>query len=705
MTRTDAQTESEDAAPSRALTALAAAYGVSTEFIDWRSRRIVVNGATIRAVLAEFDVIVATDSDSEMALAQVSEQRAADQLPPCLVARQSRRIVPVRDNARCRIVAEDGAIFDLVAEADGLHLPPDLTLGYHRLEVELLNDTAEALLILTPDALGFPDVMGDRRLWGVSTQLYSNPSRRSWWIGDTADLGTLATWAAREHDAGFVLVNPLHAAEPTPGIEPSPYLPVSRRFINPIYLAIDDLPEYRVAEESVRQQVEAHGVKLRDQQAASDTIDRNAIWTGKRAALQLLFDVVLLPDRASAFNKFRQLHDRSLRDFAAWCALADEYGNQWSTWPIDMRDPRSPAVEEFIREHTDEVTFHAWLQFLIDDQLREVQRASTEAGMPLGVMHDLAVGVNPTGADTWCLPDVFAAHTSVGAPPDAYNQLGQDWGQHPWRPDRLAAVGYAPFRDMVSGILRHAGGIRIDHIIGLFRLWWIPEGRPPTEGTYVAQDYEALIGILALEAQRAGAVVVGEDLGTVQPWVRDYLIERGILGTSILWFEYDWDAGVPLPPQSWREFSLASVTTHDLPPTAGFLAGAHIALRDQLGLLTEGRESEQQKLAAELASWRVLLAQLGLLEPTAVHTEELIDALHSFLGRTPARLLLAAVPDLAGDRRTQNQPGTANEYPNWRVPLTGPDGSALWLEDLIASPRANQLADLMARQVRSQGRG
>ena len=219
-------------------------------------------------------------------------------------------------------------------------------------------------------------------------------------------------------------------------------------------------------------------------------------------------------------------------------------------------------------------------------------------------MHDLAVGVSPHGADAWGLQSTYAGGITVGAPPDPYNQNGQDWNQPPWRPDRLAATAYAPFRQMVSTILRHAGGIRVDHVIGLFRLWWIPAGAGPTGGTYVRYDHEAMIGILALEAKRAGALVVGEDLGTVEPWVRTYLRERGILGTSILWFEFDWDGDQsPLAPEKWRELCLASVTTHDLPPTAAYLAGDHVRLRDRLGVLTRSLAEELAADEAERQAW------------------------------------------------------------------------------------------------------
>jgi 4-alpha-glucanotransferase len=333
--------------------------------------------------------------------------------------------------------------------------------------------------------------------------------------------------------------------------------------------------------------------------------------------------------------------------------------------------------------------------------------------MALGVMHDLAVGVHPSGSDSWGLQDIFAQGMTVGAPPDPFNQNGQDWAQPPWRPDRLAEQAYAPFRDMVSTVLRSAGGVRVDHIIGLFRLWWIPEGHGPTEGTYLRYDHEALIGILALEAKRASALVVGEDLGTVEPWVRDYLRERGILGTSILWFEFEFHgSGAPLRPEWWREYCLASVTTHDLPPTAGYLAGDHVRLRDDLGLLTRSLEEELAADDAERSAWLEELRRRGALpsstvdaaqdalapdaaDATEAQVQATVHALHRYLTWTPSRLISVALSDLVGDRRTQNQPGTIDEYPNWRVPLAGPDGALLPLEDVVGSTRARALAQVV----------
>lgn len=314
--------------------------------------------------------------------------------------------------------------------------------------------------------------------------------------------------------------------------------------------------------------------------------------------------------------------------------------------------------------------------------------------MPIGIVHDLAVGVDPEGFDSWALSDVLATGLAVGAPPDAFNQQGQGWSQPPWRPDALAESGYAPYRDMLRAVLQHSGGIRVDHVLGLFRLWLVPDGVTPDQGTYLRYDHEALVGILALEAYRAGALVIGEDLGTVEPWVREFLLDRGIAGTSILWFERSW-SGEPLAAEQWRSLCLASVTTHDLPPTAGYLQGEHLRIREELGLLTRPAADERAADAADQERWLAHLRGQGLLAPGA-GVPEIVEALHRYLVATPARLLGVSLPDAVGDMRAQNQPGTSNEYPNWRVPLTDDAGRPVWLEDLAGSARLRTLVAVMA---------
>lgn len=701
---------------SNELLELAKAHGVATDYWDWRGNHVEVPEETIVAVLAAMDVDAATPAAAAEALTAERESRWRRMLPPSVVTVQGEEQpfwvhVPHGSPVEVWVELESGSVrrdvqqvdrpvapFDVdgapVGEAT-FSVPTDLPLGYHRLGARSGATEASCALIVTPVWLGLPESLGDRRAWGFATQLYSVRSSDSWGVGDLVDMTDLAVWSSAELGADYLLVNPLHAGEPVPPMEPSPYLPKSRRFFSPIYIRLERIAEYATLPTKDRTKVNRLGAALREKLADVDAIDRNTSWTAKLKALHLLHEAPRSAGRELDYQAFCDREGESLVDFARWSALAETYGTDFREWPTELQDPQSPAVESFATENAETVDFHMWLQWIVDEQLALAQSKAVSAGMRLGVMHDLAVGVYPGGADAWRLQDTYASGIQVGAPPDPFNQVGQDWGQPPWRPDRLAEHGYAPFRDLIAGVLRHAGGVRIDHVIGLFRLWWVPVGNSPGAGTYVYYDHRAMIGVLALEAHRAGAVVVGEDLGTVEPSSRDYLRERGILGTSILWFENGSD-GKPLPAERWREYCLASVTTHDLPPTAGYLAADHVRLRDELGLLTRPLDEEIAADSAERGAWMGELRSRGLLssDPT---DEEKVAALHRYLTLTPARLLNVALTDAVGDRRTQNQPGTVDEYPNWRVPLAGPAGETLLLEDVFRSSRAAALADVVRR--------
>jgi 4-alpha-glucanotransferase len=703
-------------APS--LVELAGRFGISTFYDDWSGRRIDVPESTLVAVLAALGIAAADEAERNAALTAHQRAHWSRALPPTILGQagaQTKFWVHVTHGqpAEVSLELEDGTVrtgirqvdnfttpFDLdgrnVGEASFV-LPDDLPLGYHRVHLRSAGDEASAALIVTPAWLGVPESLGARRTWGLATQLYSVRSRQSWGVGDLTDLVDLAVWSASLHGAGYILVNPLHAAEPTSPMEPSPYLPTSRRFVNPLYLRVEAIPEF--AQLSKRGRVGRLRDGVQKRAASLDSIDRDGAWAAKREALELVYAVPRTAGRDLAFAAYRVREGVALDDFATWCALAEKYGSDWHQWPKSVRHPGADGVPKFIEKHSATVDFHRWLQWQLDEQLAAAQTKAVSAGMSLGIVHDLAVGVHPDGADSWALQDALALGVSAGAPPDEFNQLGQDWSQPPWRPDRLEELEYQPFRALIRSVLRHAGGVRIDHIIGLFRLWWIPQGEAPTQGTYVRYNHEAMIGIVALEAYRATALVVGEDLGTVEPWVRDYLRARGVLGTSILWFELDRDgSGGPLPAERWREYCLSSVTTHDLPPTAGYLANEHVHLRDSLGLLTRPVEQELAAAEAERASWLAELRRVGLLSKHA-DEEQTVLALHQYLGRTPSRLLGLALTDAVGDKRTQNQPGTTDEYPNWRVPLSGPDGRPIRLEDVFTDHRAIALAEALRVQT------
>jgi 4-alpha-glucanotransferase len=707
----DGSTLDPDGPAPPELVELAAAFGVATEFWDWQGVHVPVRVSTILGVLAALDVPLRSLDDVRAALEAVRERPWRQVLPDVVVTREGAAPqvavhVPAEGPVEVWVDTEDGERRALAAPAgtgrshpvDGVvveeltvDLPGDLPLGWHTLTARHGGAETGRPLVVTPARVPLPPALQDGRAWGFMTQLYSVRSRDSWGIGDLADLAELVSWSAREHGADFVLVNPLHAAEPVPPMEPSPYLPTTRRFVNPVYVRVEDIREVAYLSATDRAIVEWQAEAMKALNADPSELDRDAVWAAKQGALWSVFTAPRSRARQSSFDAFVAREGQGLVDFATWNALAERYGLPSADWPAHVADPRSLTVDHMRQELADRVEFHMWLQWVLDEQLTRVAAVAADSGMAIGVVHDLAVGVHPDGADTWALGDALARDVTAGAPPDAFNQQGQDWSQPPWRPDQLAALGYEPYRDMLRTVLRHAGALRVDHIIGLFRLWWVPQGHGPAQGTYVRYDHEALVGILALEAARAGAFVVGEDLGTVEPWARDYLRERGILGTSILWFEKD-EAGRPLPPDAWRELCLATVTTHDLPPTAGYLAGEHIDIRERLGLLTRPVAEEAAVDAADREAVLGSLRDLGLLGESPTEREK-VEALHRFLALTPAKLIGVALADAVGDRRAMNQPGTSTEYPNWRLPLADGMGQPVLLEDLMDAIRVTTLAE------------
>ncbi|MGW7607129.1 4-alpha-glucanotransferase [Streptomyces sp. NPDC054766] len=681
-------------APRTPLSRLAELHGVAPFHNPSPDRTVAAPDTALVAILAALGVDASTPDAVRAALALHEAETAGRLLPPTLVCwggLAPAELAGLPDATRLRITTEQGE-----TRTSPDHLPP----GVHTLHATAPDGrTADAHLVVAPTRLPAPP----GRTYGLLVQLYSLLSRRSWGMGDLGDLAELTAWAGRALGAGFVQVNPLHAAVPGEPADPSPYRPSSRRFPDPVHLRVEDIPEYPYAEDRDRlRTVLDRAEQLRESVLRKGAlIDRDAVWDLKREALESVRAVPLGPGRQAAYADFLAEEGQALEDHATWCALAEVYGSDWRNWPAALRDPRSSGTARARGELMDRVDFHSRLAWLTDAQLARAQRSARDAGMAVGLVHDLAVGVHPDGADAWAQQEHFAAGMSVGAPPDAFNARGQDWGLPPWRPDRLAASGYAPYRRLLRALLRHAGALRIDHVMGLFRLWWIPQGQPPTEGSYVRYDAEAMLAILVLEASRAGALVIGEDLGTVEPGVRETLQERGVLGTSVMWFERDWDGdGLPLPPDSWRADCLATATTHDLPPTAARLTGEHVELRDRLGLLTGSLDEERAAAAADTREWLALLSRLGLLRgangggPASAEEAE-IQAVHRFLLRTPAHLIGVWLPDGVGDRRPQNLPGTSDEYPNWRLPIADAEGRPVTLEELAASPRLHALIDVV----------
>ena len=577
--------------------------------------------------------------------------------------------------------------------------------------VEVPDETLAAVLA----ALGDNEVRADppglvdaaiapfpaRRSWGFAVQLYSVRSRASWGHGDLHDLADLAAWSGADLGADFVLVNPLHAAEPRPPVSPSPYLPMSRHQISPLYLRIEDIPEYRGLSAGDRARVGALAAPLRAASSTAALIDRDAVWAAKLAALELIHAVPLTASRRAELDAFLARDRRAIEDWATWCAIAEIHDPDWRSWPAALADPGSAEVAALRRKLADRIGFHAWLQWLAAEQLAAAQQAARRAGMSVGVITDLAVGAHPGGADAWARQDVIVPGFSVGAPPDEFNQRGQNWTLPPWHPGRLAAQAGQPLAELIAACTRNSGGLRVDHVMGLARLWWRPAGMSPDLGTYVRYDHEMMGGVLAAEVARAGALAVGEDLGTVEPWLRKFLAERRVLGTSMLWFERRAD-GTPRRPGGWRRGCLATVGTHDMPPPAAFLAGEQVTIRAGLGLLTRPEADERAAAEAEMNQWLAMLGREGLLPRHAGRPspEEFTVALYGYLTRTPAVLIGVSLADAAGERRPQNMPGTVDEYPNWRIPLAGADGKPVLLEDLPAHAGVRAVAQAVSGGLR-----
>jgi 4-alpha-glucanotransferase len=530
------------------------------------------------------------------------------------------------------------------------------------------------------------------RSWGFGVQLYSLRSRNSWGFGDLRDLADFAAWSARDLGAGFVLINPLHAVEPVPPISASPYLPMSRRWVSPLYLRIEDIPEFQDLSHPERKRVAQLSQPLRDAALTSALIDRDAVWTAKREALEMLRKMPLSDERQAAFDAFRFKQGAALGDWAAWCALAEHHGPDYRAWPRHLQNPRAAQAVVQRGDLAVQTEFHTWVQWLVADQVTAAQEAAREAGMAIGIIADLAIGAHPGGADAWAGQEYFARGFTVGAPPDGFNQRGQDWGLPPMHPRALAAAGYRPLADLINANLSIGGGLRIDHVMGLSRLWWIPAGAPPTEGAYVYYDAPGTLGTLAAAAAATGSLLVGEDLGTVEPWLREALAARGVLGTQMLWFERGW-ANEPLAPQWWRENSMVTVSTHDLPPAYAFLSGSQVTDRAKLGLLTRSEEGERAEADRTVNDWIGALVEQGLLpageRPTA---DEFTVALYGYLARTPAKLIAVNMAEAVGEIRSQNIPGTCAEYPNWKLPLCGPDGQPVMLEDLATNALVRAVA-------------
>jgi 4-alpha-glucanotransferase len=552
-----------------------------------------------------------------------------------------------------RLELEDGSTVDVSGA-----MPPDLPFGYHRFVPATGGEPHP--VIVSPRRCWLPS---GPKTWGWSAQLYAARSMASWGIGDLADLRHLNEWAVVQ-GAGLSMINPLHAALLGDQQSVSPYFASSRCFRNPLYLHIEDIPGAARLPNLDRLSRAGHALN------GIRRIDRDAVWQLKSDALEALFaDFSGDP----AFDRYRAEQGAALDQFATFSTIAERHGVDWEKWPPSLRRPDGPGIMPLAasRNGGHRIRYHAWLQWLLDVQLRT-------AVQPLGLVHDLAVGADPRGADSWRWQDCLAMGVTVGAPPDEYNTVGQDWGFPPFDPWRLRAAGYQPFIEVIRAGLRHATGLRVDHVMGLFRLFWIPSGADAAEGTYVRYPWSDLLDILALESSRAGAYIIGEDLGTVEDSTRRELAERGVLSYRLLWFE-------PTPPNSglWPEQALAAVTTHDLPTIAGLWTGADLEVQRALDL--HPNEKATQATRDRLASW------LGVGQDAPVG--EVIQRAYRLLGQAPCVIASATLEDALAVKERPNMPGTIGEWPNWSLALPRP------FEELQREPLAEAIAVALNERI------
>jgi 4-alpha-glucanotransferase len=563
---------------------------------------------------------------------------------------------PAADAPDAVVVARPGGVLHRAGEAtleDGTtlgrveRLPPDLPHGYHTLTGE---DGRDRLLLVGPGRCHLPAGL---RAWGWTVQLATTRSRRSWGVGDLRDLADLGTWTAGV-GGGFLLVSPLGAPNPGPVPEPSPYYPSTRRFGNPLHLAVDGLATEIPAPETI---------------AALDArpvIDRVRVARLKLATLERAWSTGAF-DR-SAFAAWRAERGDELERWATFCILTERFGPGWASWPEAYRSPGSAAVARARDEAGDRLAFHAWIQWCFDRQL-------ARASAPVRRIADMPVGFDPGGFDAWDWQPQLALGARAGAPPDRFNAAGQDWGLPPFDPVALRAARYGPFIATLRAQLRHAAGLRIDHVLGLFRLWWIPSGNGPADGAYVRYPTDELLEIVALESERAGAIVIGEDLGTVPPGVRRELRRRRLLSTRLALFER-------VGPSRFPRHAMAGITTHDLPTIAGAWSGSD---------LDDQEEASVRPDRDALALLRRRLVRAAGVGPDP-GLDELVIGLHHALAASPSMLVAATLEDALREPRRPNLPGTvAAQRPNWSIPLPVP------IEDLSGDPRVTAVVAALDR--------
>lgn len=627
------------------------------EYTDGLYRRRRVPAATLRAVLEALD----TCEDEHGADVRFAPPVAAS-FEPATIRIQLRRGVIGAHGLEWRLAGEgremSGRIpaeeFERRGHAPALVLPA-LEPGYYRLVFAASGRSSETLLVRAPARAWLPE--GSHRDWGLAVQLYELVGPHSVGIGDFGDLAGLAE-AAGNMGAAVLGINPLHALFLSAPERASPYSPNSRLALNPLYLDIRRLPGFK---DTMRERTAAsHDAPLNE----GALIDYPALAREKLALARAAYGGYRDAGGDAAFTRYRREADRSLAAWARYEAIAAGHGADWRAWPTALCNPASAAVARFAAAHAEEIAFYLWLQWQSEVQLGAAARAARAAGMRIGLYRDLALGADPAGAEAWAGQGDFVAGLAIGAPSDRLNPRGQNWGFPPLHPARLLNHGLTHFVEVIRANMRCAGALRIDHVLGLNRLFIIPSGADADAGVYLRYPLQAMLAVIALESQRARCMVIGEDLGTVPRGLRPKLARRGILSQRLLYFEHD-AAGGPRAPEDYPALALAAVGTHDLAPLTGWWHGDDLARMDRLKLWPN-EALRAAMFAARPATRAALRKAFVQAELPGAEAEVPTAAVYRWLARTPSRLLTIQPEDAFGLSEPVNVPGTAAQEPNWR---------------------------------------
>lgn len=686
-----------------ALGKLARKLAVETDYVSAARKRIFIAPDVIRAVIAAMGYKVESDEDASELLRRLENDEKAALLPPVMVIREDLQParIPVNISAEnqryeWRVIREDGAVsetgsFEVGRPASHVQrsasfrsrprwISPKVRLGcgYHSVEI----NGQSMSLIVTPGRCWLDPIENGKRIWGVAAQLYLLKSRHNWGIGDFTDLAFLIDIAAR-WGASVIGLNPLHALFVDEPEHASPYAPASRVFLNILNIDVTAILEFETCEEAKKLAASEDFASRLETARAADMVNYSAVADLKVRILRLVHSWFVhnaAPERKRAFEDFVRQSADSLRLFCIFQAIRldlvrkNRPVNELKEWPEELRTAYSPGVEEFAAKHRGDVDFFLWTQWIADFQLSQAGSRAFAKQMTVGLYRDLAVGSAAAGAEVWSNPGIVVAGANAGAPPDILNPAGQNWGLPPFNPRVLRESRYAPFIELVRANMRYSGALRIDHVVGLQHLYWVPTGHSPDKGAYVSYPFEELAGILALESQRNHCLVIGEDLGTVPPGFSDKLSQHGILSYRVLYFEQDTESGNFIPPGRYRRLALATVGSHDLATLQGWWLGDDIDIREQRKLYPDANEAASQRATRDTEKLELLAAlkREGLDPGDGGDFDRLSRAVHTFLARCASAIAMIQLENLTGEQSQTNLPGTSTEYPNWRRRISKP---------------------------------